>query len=172
MENYLPPLGHRGRYVQKEMLTPPRTELIEGIAILMPFLQEHGFQHTATEDRRGSGGMAAMGTIAKQERSIALHHRFGLGIVEYKVKDCTISHEQYLDYLGIDTDSQFLWCRMDLGILRYKALLYDLTQFFDDFLTGDGHVVVVGKSTLVENENEQRTFELNAEALGESKQRQ
>jgi hypothetical protein len=115
----------------------PREQLQAGIEVLNPFLNHVGYQFQFEQDGTGSGGHYAYGRFINGDRSIELHQRWGLGIVNYQIGDLAIDHSSYLAGLGVDRDSHYLWLRLELGIERYNGLLQDLQEFCDDFLTGD-----------------------------------
>jgi hypothetical protein len=114
----------------------PRELLQAGVEVLNPFLNSVGYHFQFDHDGQGSGGYYACGRFACGNRSIELHHRWGLGIVNYQFSGFSLDHSAYLDGLGLDRDSHYLWLRLEAGIDRYEGLLEDLRQFCADFLTG------------------------------------
>lgn len=115
----------------------PKRELEIGVGILSPFLQSLGFTFSLDGSGSSSGGRCAWGRFLRDDRSIHLHHRWGLGIVEYHRGEQWISHEDWLRFLNAERESKFLWMRLDAGLERYRALKFDLETFCSDFLTGE-----------------------------------
>lgn len=74
----------------------PVDVLAEGSAILAPVLTPLGYSLAETAQGKGSGGAFATGRWLCGERSIEIHVRQALGIVDYRWGDLTLSHQQYL----------------------------------------------------------------------------
>ena len=118
------------------MTHDPRTELEAGVTILDPALTPHGFVFRFQDAGRGSGGNFAWGKYIRDDRSLHLHQRWGLGIIEYHIADLWIDHDGYLRYLGVENQSDVLWMPLESGLDRYHALRSDLERFCADFLAG------------------------------------
>ena len=108
------------------MTRDPQTELESGVRILEPTLIPHGFVFSIREVGLGSGGYYAFGEFFRDERSLFLHHRRGLGIIEYQVGDVLIDHAEYMKLLGVENQSDVLWMPLEAGADRYRALRSDL----------------------------------------------
>lgn len=135
------------------MSREPRAELEAGIAILDSVLIPHGFVFEFQSEGIGSGGHFAWGKYVHADRSLHLHHRWGLGIVEYhiahewsaylssmgvnrQVSGLWIDHDAYMTSMGVHRQSDYLWLPLDAGVERYRGLRSDLERFCFDFLTG------------------------------------
>jgi len=94
-----------------------------------------------------------------------------LGIVEYAVGVSAVGHEAYLEFLGVESDSKYLWAAMSNGITPYTALLDDLTRFFDNFLDGDGRVLI-NAAGFIASKNSNAQKELMAKFVGDNRMRQ
>ena len=127
--------GYRGRYLPKAM-RDPKSELEAGIVILDPALLPHGFIFHFQNSGRGSGGNFAWGKYVRGDRSLDLHHRWGLGIIQYNIADLSIDHSAYLKSLGVDNESDLLSTPLESGLDRYHALRSNLENFCSDFVTG------------------------------------
>lgn len=114
----------------------PKEELESGVTILAPALTPHGFVFMFQDAGCGSGGNFAWGKYVRHDRSLHLHHRRGLGIIQYHIADLCIDHETYLKSLGVENQSDVLWMPLESGIDRYKGLRSDLERFCSDFLSG------------------------------------
>jgi hypothetical protein len=114
----------------------PKSELEAGIAILDPALSPHGFTFHFQNAGRGSGGNFAWGKFVRGDRSLDLHHRWGLGIIQYNIADLSIDHSAYLKALGVDNQSDLLSTPLESELDRYRSLRSDLENFCSDFLAG------------------------------------
>ena len=114
----------------------PKSELEAGIVILDPALLPHGFIFHFQNSGRGSGGNFAWGKYVRGDRSLDLHHRWGLGIIQYNIADLSIDHSAYLNSLGVDNESDLLSTPLESGLDRYHALRSDIENFCSDFVTG------------------------------------
>ena len=79
----------------------PEEELLNGAAILGPLLERHGFVYASGSSGKGSGGHFASGEFARGDRAVSFSVRYGLGLVEYRLGQSSISHEDYLRYSGV-----------------------------------------------------------------------
>ena len=113
-----------------------KTVLEAGVAILDPALTPHGFVFRFEDAGCSSGGSYAWGQYVRDDRSLHLHHRLGLGIIEYRIGDLCIGHEDYLKFLGVENQSELLWTPLESGLDRYRALHSDLERFCSDFVLG------------------------------------
>ena len=90
-------------------------------------MEANGFEFSLGETGIGSGGTFAVGQFQRDDRILAFSVRYGLGLVEYKVGQSRITHEDFLRYSGawgnhaypnfggtIQAPSRFLVLRMAL----------------------------------------------------------
>ena len=149
----------------------PRTELDAGVTILDPALTPHGFVFHFQNAGRGSGGDYAWGKYVRDDRSLHLHHRWGLGIIEYHIADLWIDHDGYLKHLGVEKQSNVLWMPLESGLDRYRALRSDIERFCSDFLAGPA-VDWASAATAEGHRRTERNRELNAGYVGDDRKRQ
>jgi hypothetical protein len=118
------------------MNSDPKAELEAGAKILESALAPHGFVFAFQDAGHGSGGDYAWGKYLCGDRSLYLHHRWGLGIVEYHIGDLWIEHSAYLNFLGVERQSDLISLPLESGPERYRALHSDLTRYCGDFIYG------------------------------------
>jgi hypothetical protein len=118
------------------MNSDQKAELEAGAKILEPALAPHGFVFAIQDVGKGSRGNYAWGMYTAGDRSLHLHHRWGLGIVEYHIGGLWIAHSAYLNFLGVKRQSEFASLLPESGLERYHALHSDLTRFCGDFIYG------------------------------------
>jgi hypothetical protein len=84
-----------------------------------------------------SGGQFASGSFERNDRTLELHFRYGLGLVTYRIGEASLDHESYLRHSGIWSARKY----PDFGstpIESFQALSHDLSVFCTDFLRGNG----------------------------------
>lgn len=74
----------------------PADLLQRGSALLAPILEPHGFKLGEPRIARGSGGLAAVASWVKEQRTIETHVRGALGIVTYTWGADRFDHKEYL----------------------------------------------------------------------------
>jgi len=116
----------------------PRRQLEAGVAILDPLMADKGFSFTPVAAGTGSGGHFACGSYIKGNRRLELHYRWGLGIVRYHIGEHSLDHAHYMRLLGKYSESQWVRVTMDKTLDGFHRLLYDLRNFCQDFLSGNG----------------------------------
>lgn len=119
------------------MSTTPSDALLEGVALLNPVLVPHGFSFSLGACGSSSGGAFASGSFSRDNRSLELHFRFGLGMVTYRIGEAEIDHESFLRHSGKWAQRSF----PNFGSVpseSFLALAQDLSRFFSDFLSGNG----------------------------------
>jgi hypothetical protein len=81
-------------------MTTAIEELRQGIEILRPIMEPKGFKVEPCQTGRGSGGDFAKGAFVRGSRELSFSVRHSLGLVEYRVGQSKISHEEFLRYSG------------------------------------------------------------------------
>jgi len=161
--------GYPVRYLAKAM-RDPKSELEAGIVILDPALLPHGFIFHFQNSGRGSGGNFAWGKYVRGDRSLDLHHGWGLGIIQYNIADLSIDHSAYLKSLGVDNESDLLSTPLESGLDRYHALRSDLENFCSDFVTGPATEWAVA-ARFDGQRRAERNKRLNAKYVGDDRKR-
>lgn len=149
----------------------PKSQLESGVAILDPALLPHGFVFHFQGAGCGSGGSFACGEYVRGDRSLHLHHRRGLGIIQYNIADLSIDHAAYLKSLGVENQSDLLSTRLESGLDRYHALRSDLENFCSDFVTGPATEWATAARVDGERRSEQNKT-LTAKYVGDDRKRQ
>ena len=149
----------------------PKSQLESGVAILDPALLPHGFVFHFQDAGCGSGGNFAWGKYVREDRSLHLHHRWGLGIIQYNIADLSMDHAAYLKSLGVDNQSDLLSTRLESGLDRYYALRSDLENFCTDFVTGPATEWTAAARVDGERRSE-RNKRLNAKYVEDDRKRQ
>ena len=163
-------LGHLGHYLAQSM-RDPKSELEAGTAILDPALVPHGFVFQFQDAECGSGGNFAWGKYVRWDRSLDLHHRWGLGIIQYNIADLSMDHTAYLRSLGVDNQSDLLSVPLESGLDRYHALRSDIENFCSDFVTGPA-IEWAAAAKLDGQLRSERNRRLNAIYVGDDHKRQ
>lgn len=115
----------------------PREVIAAGAKTLLEVLGPFGFAFVPGGEGKGSGGLFAQGCLVNGSRRLEFSFRYGLGEVNYRIDDKTISHENYLKYSGN-------WRRRrypDFGSSpenSFAALAQDIEEFLADFAQGTG----------------------------------
>ena len=109
----------------------------EGVGLLAPVLEPHGFRFHLHGSGRSSGGPVAFGDFARGEWRLELHFRFSLGLVKYHCGEVILSHEDYLwsavgrhgvgEYPGVSDDP----------LDGFRHLSRDIRAYCSAFLRGD-----------------------------------
>lgn len=120
------------------MTFDPSNRLAEGAKLLAPVLCPHGFVFSPVMHGKGSGGYCAIGTYCRQNRSLELHYRWGLGIVLYRIDDAELDHNTYMKLLNVADQSEFMRSALDKTLDGFNRLKLDIERFGHDFLSGDG----------------------------------
>ncbi|MDP2018510.1 hypothetical protein [Hydrogenophaga sp.] len=116
-------------------MSTPQDELVEGVDWLRPLMEANGFEFSLGETGTGSGGTFATGQYRRGDRVLTFSVRYGLGMVEYKVGQSGITHEDFLRYSGA-------WGRHAYpnfgGTVQasFSALKQDLANHVQVFLSG------------------------------------
>jgi hypothetical protein len=155
----------------KHMNSDPKAELEAGAKILESALAPHGFVFAFQDAGHGSGGDYAWGKYLCGDRSLYLHHRWGLGIVEYHIGDLWIEHSAYLNFLGVERQSDLISLPLESGPERYRALHSDLTRYCGDFIYGpaiDWTLAATGEGRRRQARSEQQ----HANAVGDNRKRE
>ena len=118
-------------------MNTPHALLVEGIDALRPILEPAGFSFRQGEIGSGSGGAFAAGAFVRGDRSLEFSVRHGLGLVVYRIGTIQLSHENYLRYSCHWKARRYPNFGGSVAE-SFAALAYDLTAFFQDFLSGTG----------------------------------
>ena len=119
---------------------------MEGVSILEPVLTPLGFVFEFREEGRGSGGFFAWGEFVSGDRRLELHFRHSLGLVTYHVGAHRVSHDAYMDELGVRRQAAYPGYS-DAPLEGFQNLASDLQRFAGDFLSGDGSIVIRAAKT-------------------------
>ena len=116
-------------------MSSPKDLLLRGTALLDRQLEQHGFKLEPTDAAKGSGGHFAVGRYSNGDRSITLHVRHALGIIEYRWGDHVINHSDYMTTLGVRDKAAYPGFSDD-PLDSFRHLLSDLHDYCGDFLSG------------------------------------
>ena|SRR5690606_14077392 len=114
----------------------PLTELTNGLEILVPFLERHGFALDKYENGKGSGGQFTVATFKNGRKSFIIGYRFSIGELGYQFDNFQVGHTFYLDHLGFADKKQFPGFQSDDKLLGFRHILHDLEFLIEDFLKG------------------------------------
>lgn len=117
----------------------PKEALIEGVQILRPLLEPHGFRFEFRGEGESSGGHFAWGEFVRGDRRIELHFRHSLGLIRYRVGDESASHEAYMRELGVWKYCEYPGFSEDV-IGPFRGLAHDLA-FADEFTSGNAETL-------------------------------
>ncbi len=114
--------------------------LLEGASFLERVMASHGFAFELRGEGRGSGGEFAWGEYVSGNRRLELHFRYSLGLVRYHVGAESVSHESYMNELGVRDEADYPGFS-DEPLDGFKHLAHDLERFGNDFLCGYGDIL-------------------------------
>lgn len=138
------------------MANSPTDVMKSGAAILSPLLSTYGLQFRVVSEGQSSGGLFCEAEFSDGVRVLELHYRYSLGLIRYHLADHTVSHQAYMETLGV-ADACAYPGFSDDPIDGYRGLLSDLERFGADFLSGDGHILKqAAKTESVRTEQENR----------------
>ena len=126
-------------------------ELTEGLKVLEPFLELHGFVLAHYENSQGSGGQFTVATFKSGRKGLIIGYRYSIGELAYQFDDYVVGHSFYLDHLGFGDKKCFPDFQSDDKLLAFRHILHDFALLTDDFFGGS-----CGK--LIEAAREQRKF--------------
>lgn len=118
------------------MAVDPTEQLLAGAKILEPIMGRYGFQFKLLKSGSGSGGAFACGHYVNGDRRLELHYRYGLGMVIYRAGKAELSHRDYVERLGVLTESQFVWNAKEESLSGFDWLREDIERFCRSFLIG------------------------------------
>jgi hypothetical protein len=127
----------------------PLDSLTKGRASLDPLLNSAGFSWVAGAVGQGSGGPFASGKYVRGDRELELHFRYGLGLVSYRIGKETVSHEDYIRFLGHARDATYPGFPAD-PLDAFPALASDISRWCSDFLSGEGASIAGAHRAAVE----------------------
>jgi len=124
--------------VSHQPLTPGNRErqLLEGCKLLDPILLPFGFAFELVGAGAGSGGPAAHGFYARDDRRLDLHVRWNLGLVSYTLDGLELSHADFM--LGVAAGANAYPGVSDDPQIAFAHLASDLERFGTDFISGSG----------------------------------
>ena len=116
--------------------------LNEGVTVLNAVLAPHGFRAGVPTTGRSSGGSHASCQFVRGNRTLRLHFRYSLGLVEYDVGGVALSHEDYMwSVLGKRGGTNYPGFS-DVPLDGFRNLCADLAAYGDDFLSGSDDAFV------------------------------
>jgi hypothetical protein len=116
--------------------TEAMRNLEDGVAILQGVLGPHGFTVSSPATGTGSGGTWACSQFRRGNRTLRLHFRYSLGLVEYEVAGVRLSHEDYMrSVTGLRGATSYPGFSND-PLDGFRHLAADPTQYAHDFLSG------------------------------------
>ena len=148
----------------------PRETLMKGASLLEPVLGPHGFSFVFREEGRGSGGVFAVGDFVRGDRRLEIHLRHSVGLVSYHLGAAQVSHGGYMEELGVRPRAAYPGFSDD-PLDGFRHLADDLERFAEDFLAGDGALVLRAAERERER-NEARSRELMAGYTGDVERRE
>jgi hypothetical protein len=123
------------------MKASPREVLEKGAKLMEPFLRGKGFSFNLLREGKGSGGFFVTGEFHNADRRLELHFRDSLGLVRYHLGKSNASHESYMKELGVAAQCRYPGFS-DNPLDAFTDLLHDLQSFGNDFLCGEGDVLI------------------------------
>jgi hypothetical protein len=136
----------------------PLEILRAGCEILDLVMNSHRFRFALRDSGQSCGGDYANGDYVRGDRSLELHFRYSLGLVAYHIGDMSVSHDAYLSALTKGEGGNQYPGFSDDPLDGFRHLAHDLQKFCDDFLSGDGKVLIAAVQ-------DQRASEENARKL-------
>jgi len=106
-----------------------------GADILGPVLKPHGFAFAPGEVGKGSGGHFAQGAFVRGNHRLEFSVRNSLGLVDYRVGDKRITHEEYMRVVAPPGKNSYPGFSDD-PLDGFRHLASDLKKFCGVFLTG------------------------------------
>lgn len=114
----------------------PLTELTEGLKVLEPFLELHGFLFDHYETSQASGGQFTVATFKSGGKRLIIGYRYSVGELAYQFNDYLVGHSFYLDHLGFADQKRFPDFQSDDKLLAFRHILHDFAFLTDDFFNG------------------------------------
>ena len=114
----------------------------EGCEILDRIMQPHWFQFVPDESGMSLYGPYTRGNYVRGDSRLELHLRYSLGLVTYHIGDVSVSHDAYLRALTKGEGGNQYPGFSDDPLDGFRHLAHDLQKFCDDFLSGDGKVLI------------------------------
>ena len=114
------------------------TELMDrGAKHLKASLHPLGFVFRVVGSGESSGGPYCAAEFCYEDRRIELHYRHGLGMVRYHIGNASVSHESYVESLGVRDQCRYPGFYDD-KMEGFRCLAHDLTLIINDFVNGNG----------------------------------
>jgi hypothetical protein len=137
----------------------PLEILRAGCEILDPVMNSHGFRFALRDSDLGCAGYYANGDYVSGDRRLELHFMYSLGLVTYHVGDMSISHDAYLRALTKGAGGNQYPGFSDDPLDGFRHLAHDLQKFCDDFLSGDGKVLIATAQDMRAREENERKLD-------------
>lgn len=119
----------------------PRARLTEGALLLGPVLWPYGFEFVFRAEGQDWGGEFAEGEFIRDDRRLALRFRRSISLVTYQVGAAFVTHAGYMTAIGVRDCLASPDCSED-PLAGFLQLASDLARYAEDFLSGDGEVVI------------------------------
>tara|TARA_R110002096_G_scaffold28336_16_gene85961 strand:+ start:2415 stop:3029 length:615 start_codon:yes stop_codon:yes gene_type:complete len=164
-------------------MTSPTQYLQQGAELLSKYLNPLGFKFRLKGEGSGSGGSFAYGEFVKKrgffksQLTIELHFRHALGIVIYKIGSMALTHEQYVELLGMKGENKYPGFSWN-PVQTFEELLHDLRNLLTDFTEFDGKIfqdqapkilAELSQKHLVDEQLEQKLYSGDSRILSEAR---
>ena len=108
----------------------------QGVRVLAPLLDEHGFAWEQGASGNSSGGVFSSGAFVRGNRRLELHFRSSLGLVSYSVAGCSLPHTEFIRAQGAARGANAYPGYSSEPLDAFRDLLRDLERFGAPFLSG------------------------------------
>ena len=113
------------------------TDLTKGLEILEPFLKVHDFEFKNQEDFKSPTSHFLLTKYQKDRKEFILGYHCSIGQVVYQFDNLAVSHDFYLDKLGLAKKKQFQDIQTSDKLLPFENILHDFNFLVDDFFAGE-----------------------------------
>ena len=110
--------------------------LQQGVQVLAPLLESHGFSWHAGASGNSSGGEFSSGAFVRGDRRLELHFRSSLGLVSYSVAGHALPHTEFIRGQGVARGANAYPGFSHEPLDAFRHLLDDLQRFGAPFLLG------------------------------------
>lgn len=125
--------------------------LLQGRKLIDPVMYAHGFTWGQLGKGNSSGGDFDSGHYYKDDRSLELHYRNGLGLITYTIGGLSLGHEDYMRYAAPKGAAQYPGYS-DNPLDGFAHLAHDLATHANDFLAGIGNEFRAAKAAAATRE--------------------
>jgi len=108
-----------------------------GLEVLEPFLQQHHFGFDTYETIKGSSGQFTFAKYKNEHKQFILGYNYSVGQVVYQYDNLQLSHDIYLNQLGLASKQRFQDVQTNNKLLPFTYLLQDFKFLVDDFFKGE-----------------------------------